>query len=72
MVGLEFGWLVVKSGEVLFGELKFAHVGVAASLLFEAAEAVDEGEGGQVGGGGGKLVWWAVNRRSWVLVGLSR
>ena len=42
MVRLVFGRAVVESGEELFGELKFAHVGVAA-LLLEAVEVAEQG-----------------------------
>ena len=53
MVGLVFGISVVQSGEELFGELEFAHVGVAP-LLFEAIEVAEERDRSQCESGSEK------------------
>ena len=53
MVWLVLGVLVVESGEVLFGELEFTHVGFEA-LLLESLEVAEEGYGSQLDDGYGK------------------
>ena len=70
VVGLVLGGFVVNSGEKLFGELEFRHIGVVI-FLQALGKAAERGSGcRQIEVGGGK--WWGEvleGSRRWPVVG---